>query len=317
MIELKVTSLLPTRLDKYLMQEFPALGLGRLNKALRENKIKLNGKKQPLSTRVLNGDKITLYLKDEQLGLAEADGPLYLQARCPAEIVYQDENLMIVNKPAGLMVEQEGEADTLMTRVQLALHKEGTLSKCSPRLCHRLDTGTSGLVMVAKNAKAEAYFTELIRQRAIKKKYLCVTFGRPQPEAATLNGWLYKDAERGLVFVQHKKSPGAKEVITRYETEAFSGRLALLKVELITGRTHQIRVQMAHAGWPLLGDGKYGRERFNRDFGEKGQALYSYKLCFSFPTDAGILEYLRGREFTVKRVDFAEKYFDIESLDLL
>ena len=228
MIELKVTSLLPTRLDKYLMQEFPALGLGRLNKALRENKIKLNGKKQPLSTRVLNGDKITLYLKDEQLGLAEADGPLYLQARCPAEIVYQDENLMIVNKPAGLMVEQEGEADTLMTRVQLALHKEGTLSKCSPRLCHRLDTGTSGLVMVAKNAKAEAYFTELIRQRAIKKKYLCVTFGRPQPEAATLNGWLYKDAERGLVFVQHKKSPGAKEVITRYETEAFSGRLALL-----------------------------------------------------------------------------------------
>ena len=216
MIELKVTSLLPTRLDKYLMQEFPALGLGRLNKALRENKIKLNGKKQPLSTRVLNGDKITLYLKDEQLGLAEADGPLYLQARCPAEIVYQDENLMIVNKPAGLMVEQEGEADTLMTRVQLALHKEGTLSKCSPRLCHRLDTGTSGLVMVAKNAKAEAYFTELIRQRAIKKKYLCVTFGRPQPEAATLNGWLYKDAEKGLVFVQRKKSPGAKEVITRY-----------------------------------------------------------------------------------------------------
>ena len=104
MIELKVTSLLPTRLDKYLMQEFPALGLGRLNKALRENKIKLNGKKQPLSTRVLNGDKITLYLKDEQLGLAEAGGPLYLQARCPAEIVYQDEKLMIVNKPAGLMV---------------------------------------------------------------------------------------------------------------------------------------------------------------------------------------------------------------------
>ncbi len=278
MIELKVTSLLPTRLDKYLMQEFPALGLGRLNKALRENKIKLNGKKQPLSTRVLNGDKISLYLKDEQLGLAEADGPLYLQARCPAEIVYQDENLMIVNKPAGLMVEQEGEADTLMTRVQLALHKEGTLSKCSPRLCHRLDTGTSGLVMVAKNAKAEAYFTELIRQRAIKKKYLCVTFGRPQPEAATLNGWLYKDAEKGLVFVQRKKSPGAKEVITRYETEAFSGRLALLKVELITGRTHQIRAHLASIGCPILGDSKYGNNAANRELRCKYQALCAWEL---------------------------------------
>ena len=132
--------------------------------------------------------------------------------------------------------------------------------------------------MVAKNAKAEAYFTELIRQRAIKKKYLCVTFGRPQPEAATLNGWLYKDAERGLVFVQHKKSPGAKEVITRYETEAFSGRLALLKVELITGRTHQIRAHLASIGCPILGDSKYGNNAANRELRCKYQALCAWEL---------------------------------------
>ena len=279
MIELKVTSLLPTRLDKYLLQEFPTLGLGRLNKALRENKIKLNGKKQPLNTRVLNGDKITLYLKDEQLGLAEADGPLYLRARCPAEIIYEDDTLLVVNKPAGLIVEQEGEADTLMNRVMLALHKEGRLNGCSPRLCHRLDTGTSGLVLVAKSAKAEQFFTELIRQRAIKKRYLCVTFGRPQPESATLNGWLYKDAEKGLVYVQNKKSPGAKEVITKYETEAFSGRLALLKVELVTGRTHQIRAHLASIGCPILGDSKYGNNAANRELRCKYQALCAWELA--------------------------------------
>lgn len=280
MIELKVSCLLPTRLDKYLMQEYPTLGIGRLNKALRENKIKLNGKKQPLNTRVLNGDTITLYIKDEQLeGETHRDGPLYLQARSPAEIIYQNEDILIANKPAGLVVEQDGEADTLINRVMLALHNENGKAG-SPRLCHRLDTGTSGLVLIAKNDKAEAFFTELIRERAIKKSYLCVTFGRPVPEKATLNGWLYKDADKGLVFVKNKKQPGSKEVITKYETIASSGRLGLLKVELVTGRTHQIRAHLSSIGCPILGDSKYGNNAANRELKLKYQALCAWELAF-------------------------------------
>ena len=115
--------------------------------------------------------------------------------------------------------------------------------------------------------------------------------------------------------MKSKPEPGAKTAVTEYRLLASKGKLSLVECTLLTGRTHQIRAQMSHAGWPLLGDGKYGSERFNRDFGEKGQALYSYKLRFDFPTDAGILEYLRGREFRVKKVDFAEKYFDISDLE--
>ena len=94
------------------------------------------------------------------------------------------------------------------------------------------------------------------------------------------------------------------------------GGLSLVECRLLTGRTHQIRAQMAHAGWPLLGDGKYGSQRRDRDYGEKGQALYSYKLCFDFPTDAGTLNYLRGRCFSVSGIEFVRKYFDGVSLEM-
>ena len=308
MTEIKVNCLLPTRLDKYLMQQYPTLGLGRLNKALRENKIKLNGKKQPLNTRVLNGDTITLYIKEEQLDTASSGGPLYLQARAPAEIVYEDDDLLIANKPAGLVVEKEGEADTLIHRVMLSLRNSGEKS-VTPRLCHRLDTGTSGLVLVAKNEKAEQFLTGLIRQRAIKKYYLCVTFGRPTPEKATLSGWLYKDAEKGLVYVREKKQPGAKDVITKYETLASSGRLALLKVELVTGRTHQIRAHLASIGCPILGDSKYGNNAANRELKLKYQALCAWELVFPSVSDEHFA-HLSGRTFHAPRPWYYQQILD-------
>ena len=126
MQELHVKSLLPVRLDKYLMEQFPALGLGRLNKALRENKIKLNGKKQPLATRVQNGDVIRVYLLDDQLGLTSQEGPEFLQARAPAEFIYENDDLIVANKPAGIPVDGD-ESDTLLNRVLRGL----------PRTAHR------------------------------------------------------------------------------------------------------------------------------------------------------------------------------------
>ena len=120
---------------------------------------------------------------------------------------------------------------------------------------------------------------------------------------------------KNQVFVKDRPVPGARTAVTEYRVLRTSGALSLVECRLLTGRTHQIRVQMAHAGWPLLGDGKYGSERFNRDFEERAQALCSYRLSFAFPTSAGLLDYLKGREFRVNRVDFAEKYFGLENLD--
>ena len=301
---LKVKCLAPTRLDHYLTQQYPALTPGRLNKALRENKIKLNGKKQPLSTRVMAGDEIRLFILDEQLdGGREADGPAWKNARGPAEAVYNGPQLLVVNKPAGLPVDGP-ENDTLLNRALLYLNKAGEYGEDSlyqPALCHRLDTGTSGLVLIAKTPEAEQILLEAIRERQVKKTYLCVTFVRPVPPEGTLGGYLLKDANLGKVQILPEKKPGAKEVCTEYETIAVSGRLALLKVRLITGRTHQIRAHMASIGCPILGDSKYGNNAANRELKLKYQALCAWELVMpDFPAATPLAD-VAGKVFHAPR----------------
>ena len=289
MKELHVKSLLPVRLDKYLMEQYPALGPGRLNKALRENKIKLNGKKLPLSTRVQNGDVIRLFLQDEQL-----------EARPwpTAVFVYEDNDILIANKPAGIEVDGPA-ADTLLKRVQATLTANGQPGHAV--LCHRLDTGTSGLVLLAKNREADSFLTGAIKQRRIEKRYLCVTFGHPQPPAALLRDYLLKDAARGVVRVVSSPADGAREILTGYETLAVSGRLALLEVELITGRTHQIRAHLASIGCPILGDSKYGNNAANRELHFKYQALCAWELRFPTQIAESRFAHLAGRVFHAEK----------------
>ena len=297
MKELRVNSLLPVRLDRYLMEQFPALTPGRLNKALRENKIKLNGKKQPLSTRVQNGDMVRLYILDEKL---EDKG-------CPpAVLVYQDEQLVIANKPAGIPVDGDGQ-DTLVNRVRTTLKAQGQPSHAV--LCHRLDTGTSGLVLLARTQEAESFLTRQIKERRITKRYLCVTFGRPTPPDAVLHDYLLKDAEKGTVKVLHAPVSGAKEIITEYETQAVSGRLALVKVTLVTGRTHQIRALLASIGCPILGDSKYGNNAANRELKLKYQALCAWELTmphFNQPD----FEFLSGKTFHAPKPWYYQQVLD-------
>ena len=298
MRELHVKCLLPVRLDKYLMEQFPALGIGRLNKALRENKIKLNGKKQPLSTRVQNGDIVRLFLNDDALEK---------RALPAAMLVYEDDDILVVNKPAG--VEVDGPADdTLLKRVCATLAERGGPSQAV--LCHRLDAGTSGLVLLARNAAAEQFLTEAIRQRQIQKRYLCVTFGRPQPPAALLHDYLCKEAERGVVRILSAPAPGAKEILTGYETLAVSGRLALLQVDLITGRTHQIRAHLAHIGCPILGDSKYGNNAANRELHFKYQALCAWELRFPAQIEDARFSRLAGRVFHAEKPWYCRQLLD-------
>ncbi len=280
---LKARCLAPVRLDKYLLDLYPTLGLGRLNKAMRENKIKLNGKKAPLSTRVVAGDEIKLFLLDETLEAPEQRGGAAWKAvRTPAQMIFNNEQILIVNKPAGLPVDGSG-TDTLLNRALFYLNSIGEYAEndhFTPALCHRLDTGTSGLVILAKNPAAEKLFLNLIKERKIKKSYLCVTFGRPTPPSAILEGWLIKDADRGVVKVIYDEHPNGKAVETHYETLATSGRLALLKVLLVTGRTHQIRAHLESIGCPILGDSKYGNNAANRELRLKYQALCAWELTF-------------------------------------
>jgi len=306
MTELHVKSLLPVRMDRYLQEQYPTLGTGRLNKALRENKIKLNGKKFPLSTRVQNGDVIRLFMTDEQLGIAHPEDPPYLSVR-PAVLVYEDEQIIVANKPAGIAVDGP-ESDTLLNRVRRTLHDEG--KSLSARLCHRLDTGTSGLVLLAKTDEAEAFLTQAIKNRQIRKRYLCVSFGRPHPPAAQLKDYLLKDAERGIVRVVSHPVPGAKEIVTGYETLAVSGRLALLRVELVTGRTHQIRAHLASIGCPLLGDSKYGNNAANRELKLKYQALCAWELAFPQQIDTPAFSYLAGKVFRAEKPWYCTQILD-------
>ena len=305
------------RLDRFVSKAVPLLPESLLQKYIRLKRIKVNGKGAKRDVRLQTGDLLQLYINDEFFEKPREENS-YLKVGTPKlSIVYEDENILLADKKPGVLCHSAGVWDynTLIANIQAYLAQKGEWrpreeNSFAPALCNRIDRNTGGIVIAAKNAEALRILNDKIRDREIEKYYLCAVQGRPRPPEGRLENYLFKDAQKNQVFVKAKPEPGAKTAVTEYKLLRSKGPLSLVECRLLTGRTHQIRVQMAHAGWPLLGDGKYGRERFNRDYDEKGQALYSYKLRFDFPTDAGLLNYLRGREFTVDKVDFVEKYFD-------
>ena len=310
------------RLDRFVGKAVPLLPDSLLQKYIRLKRIKLNGKGAKRDTRLTAGDVLQLYINDEFFEKPREENS-YLKVGTPRlNIVYEDENILLLDKKPGVLCHSAGVWDynTLIANVQAYMAQKGEWrpreeNSFAPALCNRIDRNTGGIVIAAKNAEALRILNDKIRDREIEKYYLCAVQGRPRPPAGRLENYLFKDAKKNQVFVKNRPEPGAKTAVTEYRLLTSKGKLSLVECRLLTGRTHQIRAQMAYAGWPLLGDGKYGSERFNKDFGEKGQALYSYRLEFAFPTDAGILNYLRGRQFRVEQVDFAEKYFDVTDLN--
>ena len=304
------------RLDRFVDKTVPLLPASLLQKYIRLKRIKVNGKGAKRDTRLNNGDTVQMYINDEFFETPNEDNAFLKIATPNIDIVYEDENIILVDKKPGMLCHSDGgwSYNTLIAQIQSYLYQKREWrpreeNSFAPALCNRIDRNTGGIVIAAKNAEALRIMNEKIKEREIDKFYLCIVHGRPKPSAATLTGYIFKDAVKNQVYVKSTPHPGAKTAITKYKTLSTAGSLSLVECELLTGRTHQIRAQMAAAGYPLLGDGKYGREKLNKTYGESGQNLYSYKLTFSFKTDAGILNYLNEKTFTAKRVEFVEKYF--------
>lgn len=304
------------RLDRFVEKAAPLLPASLSQKYIRLKRIKVNSKAAARDCRLKEGDVVSLYINDEFFQRPGAENA-YLRISSPdLDIVYEDENILLADKRPGMLCHDADGADashTLLANIQAYLYLRGEWrpqeeNSFAPALCNRIDRNTGGIVIAAKTAEALRVLNEKIRAREIDKDYLCAVHGAPSPASGQLSGYIFKDAEKNRVYVRSRREAGSKTALTQYRTLAVSGPLALLECRLLTGRTHQIRAQLAAAGHPLLGDGKYGGKS-TRGFDEKHQALYSYRIRFSFSTDAGSLNYLRGRRFTVKRVDFVEKYF--------
>lgn len=303
------------RLDKFIVKNCPTLPTSLMFKYIRTKRIKVNGKKAEISTRLNEGDTVTAYINDEFFVKLQ---PKYdfLSAPATVDVVYEDENILLVDKKQGLLVHPDKNeyTNTLIARIQHYLYKKGEYdpeneNSFRPALANRIDRNTGGIVIAAKNAEALRILCDKIKDRELDKRYLTVVHGVPSKKTAVLQGYLEKDEDKNRVYLKNSREGGAKTVKTKYTVLQSKNGLSLLEIELITGRTHQIRAHMASIGHPLLGEGKYGKSAADKKMGFDKQALYSYSLNFDFKTDAGILNYLAGRRFTVKKVWFAEELF--------
>ena len=310
------------RLDKFITKALD-LPLSLLYKSIRLKKIKVNRKRAEISTMLREGDTVQCFLAEEffaKLDRGEGEVKLSLAKITPRlDIIYEDENVMLLNKRPGVSVHEDesSNVNTLINHVRAYLYQKGEYDpedemSFSPALCNRIDRNTGGIVIAAKNAEALRTMNLMIKERRIQKYYLAAIHGIPKEKSAILKAYLIKDEKSNQVRVYDKNAPkGAKEIVTGYRVIATAGQNALLEVELFTGRTHQIRAHMAHIGHPLIGDGKYGVNKTDRTKGYKYQALYSYKLRFSFGDEGGALAYLSGKEFSIPKSDiyFTSDFF--------
>ncbi len=303
------------RLDRFLAKAVPLLPASLAQKYIRIKRIKVGGKRAERDTRLQAGDVLQLYINDEFFDKPREDNAFLTVASPKLNIVYEDEHILLVDKRPGLAVHPHDGAEygrTLIDHIQAYLYQKREWrpreeNSFTPALCNRIDRNTGGIVIAAKTAEALRVMNQKIRDREIDKRYLAIVEGTPRHKEGVLKGYLFKDAKQNRVYVTDTPQPGSKTCQTNFRVLASRNGLSLVECELITGRTHQIRAQFAHAGHPLLGDGKYGKldKRFDRNY----QALYSYKLTFTFTTDAGELNGLNGKSFQVQKVDFAEEYF--------
>ena len=292
------------RLDRYLATRLGGVPAGALQKFLRLGKIKRNGRRANAGDRLCAGDALQLYLDDDCFEAAplRRPDPLLSRFRPHLAVLYEDSALLLIDKKPGMLVHPDAseKVNTLVTHVRAYLYQKGEYdpeSGFAPAPCNRIDRFTGGIVIFAKTKDALLAVDALIRARKLRKFYHCIVRGALRPPEGVLKNFLLKGEKRVRVLDRPEK--GAQAAETRYRTLDARGGMSLVECELITGRTHQIRAQMAHAGHPLLGDGQYGDAAWNRAMGRGSQALYAIRL--EFPRElTGVLAPLSGRSFALQ-----------------
>ena len=292
------------RLDKFLSKAVKGLPMSLMYKYIRTKKIKVNRARTEQRYMLVEGDEIQLFIREEFFESPEKDTGALSRIVPKLCIVYEDENIILLNKRPGVLVHEDADAkdNTLVMHLQAYLAQKGEYDpedeqSFAPAMCNRIDRNTGGIVIAAKNAAALREMNEHIREDRIGKYYLCAAHGVPAKKVQTLHGYLRKNAADNMVEVRDRAFPGAKEIITEYRVIGEKGGNSLLEVHLVTGRTHQIRAHLAHIGHPLIGDGKYGINKKDREKGYKYQALYAYRLRFDLAGSGQTLAYLDGKEF--------------------
>lgn len=259
-------------LSDLLAAKFPHLGKGKLTRLISGKNVKVGGKRVAADVAVKAGESVEVFL------------PAAFEA-AEIEVVYADENVVIADKPAHV--------DSVRALPELLAARYGTLYPV-----HRLDTNTTGLVVLARGHKTRVELEKAFREHRVRKKYVATVLGCPKPPAGTLRGWLVKDADRGIVRVCDAPTAQSVEAVTEYAVVSSSGGMSEVELYPLTGRTHQLRAQLAHIGCPILGDGKYGDFDQNRRRGVKVQQLRAVSI--KFVSLGGTVNYLSGREFKEK-----------------
>ncbi len=306
------------RLDRFLKKVMPQLPKNMFYKAIRTKNIKVNRKRCTPEQLLQTGDQIDCYLKDDNLpavSVSPKQEPEFLQAPDKLDILYEDDNLLFVCKPVGLVVHCDNRKtpDTLVNRILHYLYRTGAYQpeqeqSFTPALCNRLDRNTGGIVIAAKTAAALREMNRLIRENKIHKTYLCVTVGVPKQSESVLHAWHKKSATHNTVTIRDVQEEGFQEIITGYHVLEANDSHALLSVDLITGRTHQIRAHLAHINTPILGDTKYGNRKENKAVHCKYQQLWAYRLVLE--TDAaGCLAKLNGLTIQTDLPEFIVREF--------
>lgn len=268
------------KLNKFLLDNIPNLSYGLFCNILRKKDIKINGKRINKDITIFDGDEILVYISDELLNS---------KSSINLDIIYEDTNILVINKPSNIEVLGNNSLTNLV-------HKHYENSNFKPMPCHRLDRNTTGLILYAKNKESLNILLEKFKNHEIEKHYLAWVYGIPNVNFKRSESYLFKDNKKSMVYISDIPKKGYVKIITSFSVlEKRSDNTSLLDVQIETGKTHQIRAHLAYMGYPIIGDGKYGKNEINKLFGKKSQMLCSYSLKFNFETDGDFLNYLKNK----------------------